>query len=83
MDVSLDDRLITQSSSTYPYKCLIEALNNFGKDTLESVFSTGLFYGDTPGHMDATNPIGENTGLMKQTAFTNNSNIIEFISPHS
>ncbi len=29
VDVSLGDRLITQSSSTYPYRCLIEALINF------------------------------------------------------
>ncbi len=62
VDVSLGDRLITQSSSTYPYRCLIEALINFGKDTLESVFSAGLFYRDKAGHMDATDPAGENTG---------------------
>ncbi len=62
--VSLGDHLITQSSSTYPYRCLIEALIHFGKDTLESVFSTGLFYRDTAGHMHATDPAGENVGLL-------------------
>ncbi len=75
VDVSLGDLLITPSSSTYPYRCLIEALTNFGKDTLKSVFSAGLFYRDTAGHMDATDPTGENAGLMKRAAFTNTSNL--------
>ncbi len=39
VDVTLGDRLISQSSSTYPYRCIIESLINYGKDTLESVFS--------------------------------------------
>ncbi len=64
MDVSVGDRLITQSSSTYPYRCLIEALIHFSKDTLESIFSAGLFYRDTVGHMDPTDPVEENTELM-------------------
>ncbi len=81
VDVSLGDRLITQSSSTYPYRCLIEALINFGKDTLESVFSAGLFYRDKAGHMDATDPAGENTGLMRRAAFTNASNVVELLAP--
>ncbi len=80
-DVSLGDHLITQSSSTYPYRCLIEALIHFGKDTLESVFSTGLFYRDTAGHMHATDPAGENVGLMKQAAFTSASNVVELLAP--
>ncbi len=52
VDVTLGDRLISQSSSTYPYRCIIESLINYGKDTLESVFSAGLFHKDTAGHMD-------------------------------
>ncbi len=81
VDVSLGDCLITQSSSTYPYRCLIEVLTNFGKDTLESVFSAGLFYRDAAGHMDATNPAGKNTGLMRHAAFTNASNVVELLAP--
>ncbi len=81
VDVSLGDRLITQSSSTYPYRCLIEALINFGKDTLESIFSAGLFYRDRAGHMDATDPAGENTGLMKRAAYTTGSNVVELLAP--
>ncbi len=80
MDVSLGDRLITQSSTTYPYRRLIEALINLGKDTLESVFSAGLFYRDTAGCMYATDPAGINAGLMKRI-LTNTSNGVEYLAP--
>lgn len=58
VDVMLGDRLISQSSSTYPYRATFESLINYGKDTLETQFCTGLFYKDTAGHMDATDPDG-------------------------
>lgn len=81
VDVSLGDRLVSQSSNTYPYRCIVEALMNYGKDTLESNFSPGLFYKDTAGHMDITDPAGANAGLTKRAAFTNASNIVELLAP--
>lgn len=81
VDVSLGDRLISQSSSTYPYRCIIECLTNYGKDALETLFSAGLFYKDTAGHMDIADPAGENRGLTKRAAFTNAGNVIELLTP--
>ncbi|XP_062841285.1 uncharacterized protein F54H12.2-like [Trichomycterus rosablanca] len=81
VDVSLGDRLISQSSSTYPYRSIIECLANYGKDTLETVFSAGLFYQDTAGHMDETNPAGNNLGLTTRAAFTDGSNVVELLTP--
>lgn len=81
VDVSLGDRLISQSSSTYPYRSIIECLANYGRDTLETVFSAGLFYQDTAGHMDETNPARNNHGLTKRAAFTNASNVVELLAP--
>ncbi|TWW54774.1 hypothetical protein D4764_0109560 [Takifugu flavidus] len=46
-DVTLGDRLISQSSATHPYRCMIETLLNFSPDTLSSQFTGGLFYKDT------------------------------------
>ncbi|KAL0147867.1 hypothetical protein M9458_056826 [Cirrhinus mrigala] len=46
VDVSLGDRLISQSTNAHPYRCLIECLLNYDKHTLETVFSAGLFYKD-------------------------------------
>ncbi|XP_048010495.1 uncharacterized protein F54H12.2-like [Megalobrama amblycephala] len=81
VDVSLGDRLISQSSSTYPYRCIIESLINYSKDALESLFSAGLFYKDTAGHMVATDPGGRNQGLAKRAAYTANSRVVELLAP--
>lgn len=81
VDVSLGDRLISQSTNTYPYRCIIECLLNYGKDTLESVFSAGLFYKDSAGHMDVGDPAGANIGLTKRAAFSNESAVVELLSP--
>ncbi|XP_065126020.1 uncharacterized protein F54H12.2-like [Paramisgurnus dabryanus] len=80
-DVSLGDRLISQSSSTHPYRCVIECLLNYGTDVLETTFSSGLYYKDSPGHMDATDPAAGNRGLTKRAAFTESSNIVELLGP--
>lgn len=81
VDVSLGDRLISQSSSTYGYRCIIETLINYGRDTLESIFSAGLFYKDTAGHIDETDPDGENSGLRKRAVFTTGGNVVHLLAP--
>lgn len=81
VDVSLGDRLISQSSRTYPYRCIIECLLNYGKDVLETTFSAGLFYKDSAGHMDSTDPAGGNVGLTKRSVFTNASNVVGLLAP--
>ncbi|XP_058246887.1 uncharacterized protein F54H12.2-like [Hemibagrus wyckioides] len=75
----LGDRLISQSSSTYAYRAAFECLLNYGKETLESQFCTGLFYKDTAGHMDATDPEGRNEGLKQRVRFTVESNTFDLI----
>ena len=52
VDISLGDRLITQSSNTYPYRCIIESLLNYSKDTLETQFGSGMFCMDSAEHME-------------------------------
>ncbi|KAL1276507.1 hypothetical protein QQF64_036130 [Cirrhinus molitorella] len=82
VDVSLGDRLISQSSSTYPYRCIIKSLLNYSKDTLESLFSAGLFFKDTAGHMDVTDPPGRNVGLTKMKwNYTAGSKVVELLAP--
>jgi len=70
-DVILGDRLISQSSSTHPYRAMIETLLNYSDSTLKTQFTAGLFYKDTAGAMDSvviTN--GPNKGLVKRAVFT-------------
>ena len=81
VDVSLGDRLISQGSNTYPYRCIIECLMNYDRQTLESLFSAGLFYKDTAGRMDIADPLGANIGLRKRATFTANSRVVELLTP--
>ena len=81
VDVSLGDRLISQSSNTYPYRAVIESILNYGCDTLKTQFSAGLFYKDAAGHMDVTDPAGENDGLTKRAAYSADSTTFEMIGP--
>ncbi|MGH0178644.1 UNVERIFIED_CONTAM: hypothetical protein FKN15_077464 [Acipenser sinensis] len=57
-DVTLGERLISQSSKTYPYRSLIEVLLSYSKETLESQFTAALFFKDVLGHMDVKDPQG-------------------------
>lgn len=43
------------------------------------LFSIGLFYKDTPGHMDITGH--RDITLKKRAAFTNASNVVELLAP--
>ena len=81
VDISLGDRLISQSSNTYPYRSIIDCLMNYDKHTLETLFSARLFYKDTAGHMDVVDPADTNEGLTKRATFTNTSNVVELLTP--
>lgn len=79
VDVCLGDRLISQASNTYPYRALLECLLNYGKETLATQFSAGLFFKDTAAHMDVHAPAGHNAGLTSRAAFSAESHQFELI----
>ena len=43
VDVSLNERLISPSTNTYPYRAMIETLLNYGEDAKSSQLSMALF----------------------------------------
>ena len=59
VDVSLNERLISPSTNTYPYRAMIETLLNYGKDAKTSQLSMAMFYKDTPGKMDVVSPLAD------------------------
>lgn len=81
VDIMLGDRLITQSSNTYPYRGIIECLLNYSHDTLDTQFSTALFCKDTAGEMNVADPGGNNAGLAARAAYTQDGRIVELIGP--
>ncbi|GFT53919.1 uncharacterized protein F54H12.2 [Trichonephila clavipes] len=57
VDVSLNDRVVSNSSNTYPYRSYIETLLNHGYDSKTSQLTAELFYKDS------------DDGLKKRTEF--------------
>ncbi|XP_053886748.1 uncharacterized protein F54H12.2-like [Malaclemys terrapin pileata] len=62
LDVTLGDRLISQSNNCYPYRAFIELVLNYSDDTLATQFSAGLFYKDTAVQHEETELDGGNLG---------------------
>ncbi|XP_072768640.1 uncharacterized protein F54H12.2 [Nerophis lumbriciformis] len=81
-DIMLEDRLISQSSATHPYRAIIETLLNYSEATLKSQFSAGLFYKDTAASIDSIVGVnGPNKGLNIRSAFTAESKEVHLLGP--
>ena len=80
LDVTLGDRIISHSSNSYPYRCIIECLTNYNREALDIQFGNALFSMDTAGHMDVAVVDGNNAGLKKRGGYTANSRTIEMTS---
>ena len=85
VDVSLNKRLISPSTITYPYRVMIETLLNYGEEAKTSQLSMAMFYKDTPGKMDVANPVAAddaaNKGLKVRYDFTKESHIVDMMGP--
>ncbi|XP_060098678.1 uncharacterized protein F54H12.2-like [Heteronotia binoei] len=80
LDVTVGDRLISQSNNCYPYRAMIETLLNYSGETLATQFSAGGFYKDTAGHHESTilaNPV--NKGFAKRAELTAESRVIDLL----
>ncbi|XP_072021487.1 uncharacterized protein F54H12.2-like [Amphiura filiformis] len=83
VDVSLNGRLVSQSSSTYAYRALLESLLNYGQDATTTQLTSAMFYKDTAGNMEATNPgaspATSNTGLKNRSKFTDGGKTVDMV----
>ena len=77
IDVSLNDRVITPSTSKYAYESLIQTLVTYGSDAEKNQLTSALFYPDTPGKFERMNPIEDaktaNLGLKARYKFRKES----------
>ena len=85
VDVTLNDRLVTPSTNTYPYRATLETLLSYGAEAKESQLTGSLFYKDTAGKMDSCNPHADqqvvNEGLKARHEFVRNSQIVDLVGP--
>ncbi|XP_034628423.1 uncharacterized protein F54H12.2-like [Trachemys scripta elegans] len=79
LDVTLGDRLISQSNNCYPYRAFIKLVLNYSDDILATQFSAGLFYKDTAGQHEETELDGGNLGFVRHAELTVESRTVELL----
>lgn len=77
VDVSLNERLITPSTNTYPYRAYIETLLTYGPAAKQSQLTQSLWYQDTAGHLEDTT--SENVGFKQRRMWTLCSKHVEML----
>ena len=83
VDVSLNERLISASTNTYPYRAMLESLLNYGEEAKTSQLSMSMFYKDTAGKMGIVNPLAAddeaNLGLKVRYELTKESHRVDMM----
>ncbi|XP_030410029.1 uncharacterized protein F54H12.2-like [Gopherus evgoodei] len=79
LDVTLGDRLVSQSNNCSPYRAFIESVLNYSDDTFTTQFSAGLFYKDTAGQHEETDLNGGNLGFVEYAKLTAKSRTVELL----
>ncbi|KFM63148.1 hypothetical protein X975_23585, partial [Stegodyphus mimosarum] len=81
VDVTLNERLISSSNNTYPYRAILEKLLNHSYDEKTSQLSAELFFKDTAGKMNVFDPSdpNPNEGFTKRADFIKKSETVDMI----
>ena len=85
VDVFLKEKQVTQATGTYAYRAYLETLLNCGPAAKRSQLTAVLFYKDTAGKMDVSNPTlaaaNANLRLKERYTFSHESGILEMAGP--
>ena len=57
VEVFLNNKRVTPSSTAYPYRAYIETILNFSKDAKSSHLMSALYHKDIPAKLDSVNPL--------------------------
>ena len=80
VDVSLNERLVTPSMNTYPYRAYLETLLSYGPAAKESYLSAALWYKDSAEYMEDQS---SNEGFLKRQNWTMGSKQVTLLGrPH-
>ena len=85
VDVFLKEKQVTQATGTSSYHDYLETLLNYGPAEKESQLISAMFYKDTAGKMNVSNPVAAgadgNKGLATRYTFSKLSQTIEMAGP--
>ena len=77
VDISLNEKLISPSSNTYPYRAYLETLLSYGSEAKNTQLTASMFYRDTPGQMN-TKAAG-NTGYTQRKVRARQSGVVDMM----
>lgn len=78
IDLSLNEKLITSSNNTYPYRAYIETLLSFGQEAKKSQLTTALWYKDEAGKFEVVDG-AENTGFTRRSKAVISNGIVDMV----
>lgn len=76
VDMSLNEKLVSPSTNTYPYRAYLESLLSYGTAATKSQMTAQLWYKDQDGHM---NGLDNNKGLTGRMAHTSRSRFVDMM----
>lgn len=82
VEVTMQGKLVTSTTSHYPYKAMIQTLLSYGDEAKTSQLTSKLWEKDTAGHLD-DNDIdgGSNVGLYKRSLYFARSMTVDMEGP--
>ena len=83
VDLYFQQKLVSSSGTNCLYKAMMDVLLNFGQDATSTQLQTQLYYADTPGSMDHTDPMTTliNAGLIKRNNIAKGSALVYMVGP--
>lgn len=82
VDVMLNGRLVTATTSNYNYKAYIQTLLKYGDDAKKSQLTSQLWIKDTKNHLNDSNVhSGQNTGLYERSTYFAGGKVVELQGP--
>ena len=79
VDVSLNERNISSSTNTYPYRAYIETLLNYGEDAKKSLLTCEGFFKDTQPEKIDFKADDADVGLIKRSKLIEDSQTVDLI----
>lgn len=79
VDVYLNQKCITPPNNCYNYRAMIENILNYSAESKQTHLTSGLYYDDTPGHVDSVT--ADNVGFTKRRSHTSDNKVVDLFGP--
>jgi len=82
VEVTMQGKLVSSTSSHYPYKAIIQTILSYGDESKTSQLTSQLWEKDQPGHLDDEDANGgSNTGLTRRALYVAQSRTVDMEGP--